>query len=366
MSISRVYSRKIASFLQKLEVSVKDILAKEACLRPFGNRFYDRSGRFSYPIRIVLYNNKSMLGYFDPEFYELGFHETLMGVKKTVLENILRHEIAHYLTCIEHGPHVEAHGAAFKDLCKKLGWGEEVYRASICLEEQEPLEESSLVRKVQKLMALTASTNQYEAELALMKSRELLLKHNLESTLPHDTEEERFFVKRLLQRKREDGKMRAIAKILETFFVSIVYSRGSEYTYLEVVGNGANVEIAEYVATFLDHELDTLWKSVAKTLPSKGVRAKNSFFLGLAKGYCNKVEALKRSYDPGATKSLILLENKLTEAKSLIYKHLSKKNTTHSQCLASSRAGEKAGQNLQINRALSSPTTSAHPYLLDH
>ncbi len=49
---------------------------------------------------------------------------------------------------------------------------------------------------------------------------------------------------RIMQQKKETAKMRAIANILKTFFVSIVYHRGEQFTTLEIIELRSNVEIA--------------------------------------------------------------------------------------------------------------------------
>ena len=71
----------------------------------------------------------------------------------------------------------------------------------------------------------------------MIKSQQLLLKHNIDSKYVGCDDEEKVFLKRILKQKKENAKMRAIALILETFFVSIVYSRGYGFIYLEIVGN---------------------------------------------------------------------------------------------------------------------------------
>ena len=124
----------------------------------------------------------------------------------------------------------------------------------------------------------------------MIKSQQLLLKHNIESKYIGSEDDEKIFLKRIMKQKRENAKMRAIAKILETFFVSTVYSRAGDFTYLEILGNAVNIEIAEYVANVLHCELDKLWNQAQQLANLKGTIAKNSFFLGLAKGYCNKIQ----------------------------------------------------------------------------
>jgi len=330
-----VYSQKIIQFINEIKHAVKEILSKEVCLRVGRDRFYDDRQMTSYPLKIVIYNNKSMLGYFDANFYELGFNECLMCSSRVQLHNVIRHELAHYVTFINHGEFVQPHAGEFRAFCQKMGWGEEVFSATLCEEEGQNVffvEESAVYRKVQKLMALATSSNKNEAEQAVIKSQQLLLKHNIESKYLGGEGDEKVYLKRIMKQKKENAKMRSIAKILETFFVNIVYSRAGDFTYLEILGRAVNVEIAEYVAGFLHFELDNLWNQAQQSANFRGAIAKNSFFLGLAKGYCNKIQALKREYNSDVKNALMVIEKKLADAKAMAYKHLSSAKSRGGYC----------------------------------
>ena len=153
---------------------VKDVLTKEAHLQVRGDRFYNIERSASYPIKVVIYNSSNTLGYFDSNFLELGFHERLMHTSKTVVCNIVRHELAHYLTFMIYGDTKTPHSKEFQLICSRFGWGKEISEAAIAIENVTDLSESPIHRKVQKLMALSSSSNKHEAELAIIKSRELL------------------------------------------------------------------------------------------------------------------------------------------------------------------------------------------------
>lgn len=77
-----IYSSKIIHFINEIKTAIRRILSDEIRLKVMSERFLDRKMESSYPIKAVIYNHKKMLGYFDPEFYELGFHE------RKALENI--------------------------------------------------------------------------------------------------------------------------------------------------------------------------------------------------------------------------------------------------------------------------------------
>lgn len=357
-----VYSKKIVQFIHEIKSISKHVLAKEICLKVWGDRFYDRRQETSYPLRIVIYNNKSMLGYFDPNFYELGFHECLMLSSREQLHHIIRHELAHYISFINYGGTIQAHGAEFRAFCQLMGWGEEVYQATTCLDDgrsASDIEESSIFRKIQKLMALASSSNKNEAEQAMIKSQQLLLKHNIEAKYIGSDGDEKIFLKRIMKQKKENAKMRCIAKILETFFVNIVYSRAGDFTYLEILGNAVNIEIAEYVASVLQYELDKLWNQAQQQANLKGMIAKNSFFLGLAKGYCNKIQALKREYNTDVKNALMVIEKKLTDAKAMVYQRLQSTKSNANYCRESSALGELMGRQLNINPAINKPTKTS-------
>lgn len=354
-----IYSNKIFQFLAEIKKTIKNILSQEMGLKVHGERFYDRAQRTSYPLQIVIFNERKMLGYFDPLFFELGFHERLMFSGKQQLHDVIRHELAHYLTWIAHGNNAQPHGPEFRAFCQSMGWGEEIYRATSCLEEeQSEVEESAVLRKIKKLMALSTSSNENESEAAMIKSQQLLLKHNIESKYVGSEDEEKMVLKRIVKQKKTNAKMRAIATILQTFFVSVIFRRTAEFTCLEILGTPVNVEIAEYVASFLDVEMDRLW-SLA---PLKGMTAKNSFFLGIAKGYCNKVKSLKRTHSNEESSALMVLEKQLVDVTAMVYGRLSYSSSRTGHCPASSALGQQMGKNLNINAAVGK--SSAGPLLL--
>lgn len=349
-----VYSKKIISFINEIKQTTKEILSKEIGLHVERNRFYNRE-RTSFPITIVIYNDASHLGYFDPDFYELGFHECLMNASRQDLHNVIRHELAHYILFTHHAPTFHAHSDEFKSFCKKMGWAEDVQRASMSIQSLESDthdQESAALRKVKKLLALATSSNIHEAEQAMIMSQQILLKHHIEAPSLENEETEKIVLKRIMKQKRIGAKIHAIGNILTTFFVNIVYSRANGYTYLELLGDSVNVSIAEYVASVLDHQLDILWNQAQKNSSIRGRIAKNSFFFGVAKGYCDKVRSHKQISEKELLRALIVIEKKLDQARAMAYPHLTKGKSHSLYCKETSLLGEKIGKELFINPAI--------------
>ena len=137
----------------------------------------------------------------------------------------------------------------------------EISSATIELSEgpnEDAFGDDKIFHKVKKLFQLASSDNSHEAELATIKANNLLRKYHLspDRILKHDQETVLLSV---LHGKKVTPKHEAIYEILKEFLVAPVfnYQRGS--FQLEVVGERTNVLTADYVANFLDHQLETLY-----------------------------------------------------------------------------------------------------------
>jgi hypothetical protein len=157
---------------------------------------------------------------------------------------------------------------------------------------------------------------------------------------------------RLLPRKRKDTKISAIYGIMKHFIVRPVISQGRDACCLEVSGTLTNVKLAGYVANFLDLELDHLWEETRKEMGLKGLQAKNSFFLGVAKGFDEKMSASKTQYNDADKKALILVEKQLDIDTQVIYRRLGHSRSGHQTDNEASAAGHKKGLSLTIRNAV--------------
>jgi hypothetical protein len=60
---------------------------------------------------------------------------------------------------------------------------------------------------------------------------------------------------------------------------------------IEIFGRQENVAIAEYCYAFLAGQLASLWQQNRARISSKGLRARNSYYLGLLQGFYDKLLA---------------------------------------------------------------------------
>jgi hypothetical protein len=354
-----IYSETAFSFINKCEAILKQILELETDFKVRRSRFEYRG--YLYPVHLVVFEGDRQLGYFDSGTYQIGLNKALMyHAKDKVLKDILRHELAHYITYLFYGE-VKPHGEEFQNVCRLFHWPAAVSAASLDInlanEKLEgDLKAEKVIHKVKSLLKLAESSNQHEAELATLKANQLLLKHNLEYL--GQKSDETLYVHKVLIQKRKSAKMTAIYDILKHFMVRPILSYGKKQVALEVTGNRTNIELADYVAGFLNEELERLWKTHQKEHQLKGLRAKNSFFLGLAKGYDSKMQSVHAGYNHKDQKGLILLNRQLDQQVKKIYRRLSSTSNSNSMCGEAFGLGQKAGKDLTINKGIKNSGTT--------
>lgn len=328
-----LYSNTILAFLKKVKQLAQNILVSEMGLKVGRSRLYYQRG--SYPLHFVVFDHPSRLGYFTSSHYEIGINKLFLLEKDEEIKNLLRHELAHYMTFLEFGENVSSHGKEFQSVCQRYGWSPRVSRAKVPI--GKAVKNQRIAEKVRKLLSLAESHHKEEAQAATLKAQELLKKHNLSS---HEAEEETV-LKRIFKGKRNSAKLQAIAEILRTFFVYPIFNHGKNTLYLEIIGERLNVEIAEYVFHFLNHHFELLWKSRPSTL--KGLAEKNAFFRGISKGFLSKEVP---------SSGLIRIERALMERVGTIYPHLSYRKCSYRNASHAEKEGVRIGQTLKIREGI--------------
>lgn len=346
-----IYDSTSKAFIQKSETFLKEILLK-AGIKVRTSRF--EFNHYLFPINIVVFEGKEW-GHFNAPYLQIGLNRKLIYLAKdSVVRDIIKHELAHYLTYILYRKEVQPHGAEFHSVCERYGFPKEVAAATLNLEEgnlakEGDLQSERVLEKVKKLLSLAQSSNAHEAELATVKANDLLLRHNLDYVKNSD---EPIYMDRLLMRKRKDTKLSAIYSILKHFIVKPVISQGKDSCCLEVSGTLTNVKLAGYVANFLDKELDHLWEEVRREHNLKGIQAKNSFFYGVAEGFDQKMKLQKMNYSEADRKALVVVEKKLDFDTQMIYKRLSSSRSGHTPDSEARGVGHSKGMNLTIRNAV--------------
>ncbi len=213
---------------------------------------------------------------------------------------VFKHELAHMLVDIgwQMGD-LKPHGEAFQKACAVID-----ANPSRIVSIKELLTEGrdgeKIAEKIKKLIRLGESPSQAEAELALRKAHELMLKYNLED-LNKRTKED-YIVRPIGSfMRRVPNWTRDIATILhEYYFVNTCLNYSHLHgRYYELFGTKENLDLAEYIFCCLCHQVETLWEefSAKKRLENggyiQGVFSKESFAEGLVCGYREQLKAEK-------------------------------------------------------------------------
>lgn len=205
---------------------------------------------------------------------------------------VLKHEMAHQF--INEGLGVvdaADHGPLFRRICeqKNLESDEEVGLGA-----GKAAPEARIVELVRKLLSLAGSPNRHEAESAMRKAGEMMLRWNIES-LAADRGR-RFMVAQLGSAKGRIGiAEKRLSRILQDFFfVEAIWvgsydaRRGKRGRVLEICGTPENVEIADYVHHYLMRVGDMHWREYRRANPDSDRR---NYIYGLMVGFHEKLEA---------------------------------------------------------------------------
>lgn len=346
-------NKTLASFTQALAKRAFNILTHEMGLTVHRRRV-EYQGRL-YPLHFVVFEHPRELGHFDARYFSIGINKTLAyRGDQQLIDNLLRHELAHFMTYLLHGLEVSPHGPEFHSVCQRMGYGPEVSSAKLEQSEVDLLklddERTRLIEKVQKLLRLSESLNPHEASLATLKANELLTKYNLDHAEDFGDETDSCRA-RVLEMKRRDAKSDAIVDILKECQVEALYAQGQGVTAIEVIGARASVEAADYLAKFLHHELERLLKLERKKAPElKGLKARQAFFYGVARGYTQKLQEQNRDHYTG--RELLILKDQLNQHLSRFYPRLRSVKTATSQDAHARHKGIEVGRQLSLNRGL--------------
>lgn len=352
-----VYDSTTLAFIQKTEQMLREIL-QESGVTVRRSRFLWKN--YLYPIHVVVFEG-SEWGHFNAPYFQIALNRKLIySAKDSVVRDILRHELAHYLTFLEYGS-VQPHGREFHEICARFNFPDNVSNATMNLETENLSKEGDIhsekiLEKVKKLLSLAQSANAHEAEIATLKANALLLRHNLD----YVEKEETLFLDRLLPRSRKDDKLTAIYEILRHFIVRPVISQGRGTVCLEVTGTRTNVMLARYVGEFLDRELDRQWEDARKEYGLSGIRAKNSFFLGMARGFDEKMKGVKKEFSKEDQSALVKVEENLEASVRMIYRRLGTVSSGRQTDFDAREAGKEKGRNLSIRHGVEGTAKSLY------
>src|SRR4051812_38646692 len=218
-----------ASSAAHLQATVEAALVRELRARyDWDNRA--RFGNRLTPPVIVLGDATAHLGRWHSATRELELSRSLV-MQRPWLEvaSVLEHEMAHqFVDEVLRVRGESAHGETFRRVCAERGIDARAAGSPCAPAAAEPGAAGSdpgadrILERIRKLLALAGSPNQHEAELAMRKAHELMLRHNIEVTAARA---ERSYQVRYVGDPQKRGtrvESEVAGLLLEFFFVKVI------------------------------------------------------------------------------------------------------------------------------------------------
>jgi hypothetical protein len=207
----------------------------------------------------------------------------------------LRHEMAHqYVDEVLRIGDEDPHGPAFRRACEKLRCSPRA--RSNWTGQGDQVEDERILRVLKKVLSLTSSPNEYEAQAAVNKARRLLLQYNIDMV---ELDRERCFSARRLgplKGRRASHELWLALLLQDFFFVEVLWVHDYEAlkdragTILQVHGTATNLEMAEYVYGYLGELLERLWQDYKTRQGVEHNRERQRYFAGVLEGFYRKLE----------------------------------------------------------------------------
>jgi hypothetical protein len=212
--------------------------------------------------------------------------------------SVLQHEMAHQFVDEILGVRDEsAHGETFQRVCAERGIDARAAGAPVPVDAAAAADVDRVLDRIRKLLALAGSSNQHEAELAMRKAHELMLRHNVEAAAARA--ERSFEVRHLGDPLRRATRVEAdvVALLSQFFFVKVIRvpvylpRHGRRGLVYEILGTRPNVEMASHVYAFLLATAERLWQENRGDRRVRSGRDRLQYQSGVVRGFHEKLAA---------------------------------------------------------------------------
>lgn len=283
----------------------------------------EAGGRLEFPNFDIVPGRPAAWGSWDSERRVIAVAERLFrDFEPAALERVLRHEMAHQMASERFGGGGKPHGEAFKRACAVLGVPPDATMGEAELATFKSAADNPVIDKIRKILAKgsCASVTQEEAAVFLKTANRLMVKYNV-SRMDVDRRR-RVFLTRPVggPHLKTPSYIFKLCAILEKHYftrhvrhtVKLWGAAGrkhglaaSHYKYIELFGEPANLDAAEYIFYSLLRQGERLWdlerrrgRQLAKafkraaTEPALG---KVGFLHGLFAGYEEQLDQRRRA-----------------------------------------------------------------------
>lgn len=232
--------------------------------------------------------------------------------------------------------------------------------------------DNKILSKIQKLLALSDSPNQHEAEAAMAMAVKLSTQHNIDlSRVSVDQRQPDEFGKETIggESSRLPVTMLYTVSIIQKFFSVRILTSGNRANGrgLTFIGKKSDIENAKFIYGFLNSTFLRLWHNFYKNNRHLDVKtARKSYFLGLFRGLSAKLEDAKKSVestiDANDNRYQIMIVNNAKALDNAVIQFFPRsrtapKNRTRYESNAAITAGERDGAKINIHAGLNGSKT---------
>jgi hypothetical protein len=281
----------------RLSADLEAALLRELMAR-FENENYLRFRERLTPPVIALVDSSQHLGRWVPAGRRIEIARSFVLARswQEVLA-VLQHEMAHQYVDEVLGVRDETpHGETFRTVCAERGIDGRAGGAPIAADGQA----DRVLDRIRKLLALAGSDNMHEAEGAMQRAHELMLRYNVDAATTQRSYTVRHLGDPAKRRSRVESSI--LALLAELFFVKAIIvpayvprlgKRGNVY---EISGTPANVDMAEHVFGFLLATADRLWRENRGDARVRNGRDRLAYQDGVIRGFREKLLADRKAF----------------------------------------------------------------------
>ncbi len=331
---------------------------------------------------IQIATSTSYWGQWDPLLRLIRINEGLMiSHPWDVVVEVLKHEVAHQIVNELYGIHSHTHDSHFQKACDRIAvapWARRAtgdINASLSTNPDSILskQELKLLRKFEKLIALSNSENQNEATIAKQAATLLKNKYDLNFALSLKASNHCYITVCHKKKVIPYFQTRLTALLVEYFDVEVVFttlynpSKNEHWKAFEILGMTKNVRLAEYFYHYIWRQLPILWMQY-KTHGGQG-RNKRSYYMGVISGLGEKLAREHSAHIQSLSQNallemkeqeLISLQNYLHSRHPRIHRRSSKGRLADEKGF---QEGKKRGSLLDFRPGLNRGTLSQTPLL---
>jgi hypothetical protein len=315
----------------------------------YDNENWARFGSRLKPAVLALSDATSRLGCWDARRRTIELSRSLVLDRSwPEVVSVLQHEMAH--------------GETFRGLCDRLGIDGVAAGAPVPAEGAPEIDR--VLDKVRKLLALAGSANQHEAEIAMQRAHELMLRHNVETAGARG-----FEVRHVGDPERRISAVESAIVVLLTdcFFVKAIRipvylpRLGKSGAVHELSGSRANLELAVHVYAFLGDTAERLWLANRGDRRVKSGRDRLAYQTGVIQGFHDKLRGERETL--AGTGLVWLGDAGLDEFYRRRHPRIRTTRST-ARLTGAHDAGREAGQRVVLHRPVESRGVGNSPRLL--